>query len=129
MAGLASASITRRRAPKAWLTITALGGSPCNSSGSTRNSLERWTVWPSAEFSPIARDVVIPHDVLALIPSVSESESLVPCDCEVSALPDPVRAANGAAPALEWPRPRLRPVVWLRDSDTDTDCAVPTVEV
>src|SRR5262249_6659386 len=89
----------------------------------------RWAVLPSEEFSPIARDVVIPHDVPVLIPSVSEYESLVPRDCEASALPDPVRAANGAAPVLVWPRPRLCPVVWLRDCDTDTDRAVPTVEV
>ena len=51
-------------------------------------------------FAPIAVDVLHPHEVLALIPSVTDSESLVPPDALSSRLPDPVRAPNGAAPAL-----------------------------
>ena len=86
-------------------------------------------VRPSDSLSPMARDVVIPHDVPLLIPSVSESDSLVPCDSLASVLPDPVRGASGAPPGLVWPRPRLRPQFWLRDPATDTDRAVPTVDV
>jgi hypothetical protein len=86
-------------------------------------------VRPSDSLSPIARDVVIPQDVLVLFPSVRESDSLVPRDWVASVLPDPVRGASGAPPALAWPRPRLCPELWLRDSARDTDRAVPTVEV
>ena len=79
--------------------------------------------------SPIARDVVTPQDVLVLIPSVSESVSLVPRDSLASVLSDPDRGASGAPPGRARPRPRLRPEVWLRDRPRETDCAVPTVEV
>src|SRR5215472_4406173 len=106
----------------------ALGGSCCSSWASTRNSRERCAVVPSDSLSPIARDVLTPHDVLVLIPSVIDSESLVPCDSLTSRLPDPVRGANGAAPLVVWPRPRLRPDVSLRDTEAAQESAVPTVE-
>ena len=54
----------------------------------------------SDSFAPIAVDVLHPHEVLALIPSVIDSESLVPLDALSSRLPDPVRAPNGATPAV-----------------------------
>jgi hypothetical protein len=73
--------------------------------------------------------VLTPHDVLVLIPAVIESESLVPDDSLTSRLPDEVRGANAAAPVLEWPRPRLRPDVSLRDTEAAQESAVPTVEV
>src|SRR5689334_21782334 len=107
--------------------ITALGGSRCSSSGSTRNSRERWTVRPSDSLSPIARDVVTPQDVLVLIPSVSEPVSLVPRDSLTSVLSEPGRGASGAPPGRA--RPRLRPELRLRDRLSDADRAVPTVEV
>ena len=44
----------------------------------------------------MARDVVTPQDVLVLIPSVSESVSLVPRDSLASVLSDPDRGASGA---------------------------------
>jgi hypothetical protein len=77
----------------------------------------------------MAVDVLHPHDVLALIPSVTDSESLVPCDALTSRLPDPVRCPNGATSARVCPRPRLRPVVRLVDAETETESAVPTVLV
>ncbi len=79
--------------------------------------------------SPIARDVVTPQDVLALIPSVSESVSLVPRDSLASVLSEPDLGASGAPPGRARPWPRLRPELSLRDRLSDTDCAVPTVEV
>jgi hypothetical protein len=79
--------------------------------------------------SPIARDVVTPHDVLVLIPSVSESVSLVPRDSLDSALSEPDRGASGAPPGRPRLRPWLRPELWLCDRLSDADCAVPTVEV
>jgi hypothetical protein len=70
-----------------------------------------------------------PHDVLSLIPAVIDSESLVPVDSLDSRLPDPVRAANGATPDLLCPRPLLRPLVWLTDTDPDQESELPTVLV
>src|SRR5215472_1231562 len=109
--------------------ITALGGSRCSSSGSTRNSRERWTVRPSDSLSPIARDVVTPQDVLVLIPSVSEPVSLVPRDSLSSVLSEPDRGASGAPPGRARLRPWLRPELRLCDRLRDADRAVPTVEV
>ena len=86
-------------------------------------------VRPSDSLSPMARDVVIPHDVPLLIPSVSESDSLVPCDSLASVLPGPVRGASGAPPGRARLRPWLRPELRLCDRLRDADRAVPTVEV
>ena len=83
----------------------------------------------SDSFAPIAVDVLHPHEVLALIPSVIDSESLVPLDALSSRLPEPVRAPNGARSALVWPRPLLRPVVRLVAVEAATESAVPTVLV
>ena len=80
-------------------------------------------VVPSDSLSPIALAVLTPHDVLVLIPSLIDSESLVPQDSLASRLPDPVRGANAATPVLLWPRPRLRPSVSLRDTEAAPESA------
>ena len=78
IAGLASASSTRRPAPAPWLTIIAVTGSRCSSDGSTTSSRERCSERASDSLSPVAREVDSPQAVLVLIPVVSESDSLVP---------------------------------------------------
>ncbi|HCU91601.1 MAG TPA: hypothetical protein DHU96_02110 [Actinobacteria bacterium] len=80
--------------------ITALGGSCWSSCGSTRNSRDRWAVRASDSFAPTAMDVLTPHDVLELMPSVIDSDSLVPLDWLTSWLPDPVRWPKGAGSDL-----------------------------
>ena len=78
IAGLASASSTRRPWPAPWLTIIAVTGSRCNSDGSTTSSRERCSERASDSLSPAAREVETPHAVLVLIPVVSDVDSVVP---------------------------------------------------
>jgi hypothetical protein len=78
IAGLASAITTLRPPLAACVMIIALGGSCCNSCCSTRNSLDRCDVRASDSLVPIAREVFTPQAVLELIPSVTDSLSLVP---------------------------------------------------
>src|SRR5260370_18681 len=80
MAGFASASTTLRPPRDADVMITALGGSCCSSCCSTRNSRDRCVVRASESLAPTARELPIPHAVLRLIPSVIDSESLVPVE-------------------------------------------------
>ena len=87
------------------------------------------SLFPAELGDLVAVDVLHPHEVLALIPSVIDSESLVPLDALSSRLPEPVRAPNGARSALVWPRPLLRPVVRLVAVEAATESAVPTVLV
>src|SRR5262245_47767058 len=75
IAGLASASTTTRPGGAGSLTIMALTGSRCSDSASTTNSLDRCIVRPVEVLPPSAFDVLTPHDVLALIPSVSATDS------------------------------------------------------
>ena len=73
-------------------------GSRCSSDGSTRSSRERCSERASDSLSPVAREVDTPQAVLVLIPSVSETDSLVPCDVPV--WPDRDRPPpNGVTPA------------------------------
>ena len=76
----------------------AVVGSRCSSDGSTRSSRERCSERASDSLSPVAREVDTPQAVLVLIPSVSETDSLVPCDVPV--WPDRDRPPpNGVTPA------------------------------
>jgi hypothetical protein len=77
----------------------------------------------------MAVEVLRPQDVLALMPSVNDCDSLVPLDRLTSWLPDQVRCPSGAGSDLVRPRPRLRPDVWLVDDESDSESAVPTVLV
>src|ERR1700727_421163 len=85
----------------------AVVGSRCSSDGSTSSSRERWRERASDSLSPVAREVDTPQAVLVLIPSVSETDSLVPC--EVPVWPDrdrpPPNGVTPAAPACEQPLP------------------------
>src|ERR1019366_1875054 len=130
IAGLASASTTRRPAGPACVMITALGGSCCSSCCSTRNSRDRCAAAARDVLADSARDVLTPQDVLELMPSVSETESELAREKLWSLLAVPVESANGAnAPCRLRPRPVLAPAVSLTDAESDTESAVPTVLV
>src|SRR6266849_1812392 len=77
MPGLASAITTCRPAGPAYVMIIALAGSCWSSCCSTRNSRERCRARASDSLSPAALAVVIPHAVLVLTPSLTDSLSLV----------------------------------------------------
>ena len=110
--------------------IIALGGSCCSSCCSTRNSRDRCEVLASEALALSALDVLTPHDVPELMPSVMDSESDVPRETLESLLTVPVKSPNGAkAPCWLRPRPRLRPEVLLTDAESATESAVPTVLV
>src|ERR1700742_5090908 len=109
--------------------IIALGGSCCSSCGSIRNSRERCTVRAWESLAVTAREVLIPQAVLALMPVVSESDSLDPDDSLRSWLREAVPGSSGTKLLDDAPRPRLRPVVWLTELDSDRDCDVPSVLV
>ena len=76
----------------------AVVGSRCSSDGSTSSSRERWRERASDSLSPVAREVDTPQAVLVLIPSVSETDSLVPCDVPLWPDRDPP-PPNGVTPA------------------------------
>jgi hypothetical protein len=79
---------------------------------------------------PSAREVFQPHDVPALIPSVTERESDQAADALASRLTDAVKSANGAnAPVRLRPRPRLSPAVSVADTEPVLESAMPTVLV
>ena len=112
------------------MTITAPGGSCCSSCGSTRNSRDRCAVRAAEELAPTAVDVLIPHAVLSLMPSVIDRESDVPCEELESLLRVPVTWPNGAK--ASWraaARPLLRPTLSLTEAVSATESAVPTVLV
>jgi hypothetical protein len=81
----------------------AVVGSRCSSDGSTRSSRERCRERASDSLSPVAREVDSPQAVLAVIPSVSETDSLVPCDVPLWADRDrpPPKGMTPAPPAWE----------------------------
>jgi hypothetical protein len=128
IAGLASASSTRRPAPAPWLTIIAVTGSRCSSDGSTRSSRERCSERASDSLSPVAREVDKPHAVLVAIPVVSEADSEVPHEVPDWEDRDPPR--SGSTPA---PDGLVRPVPADHDSLSEVDEAAeaesPTVLV
>ena len=119
IAGLASASSTRRPAPEPWLTIIAVTGSRWSSAASTTNSRERCSDRASDSLSPVARDVDTPHAVLVLIPVVSDVESEVPQDVPAWEDRDPP-PRSGRTPL---PDGLVRPVPTDRDSLLDVDVA------
>jgi hypothetical protein len=128
MAGLASASTTRRPSGAAYVTITELGGSCCSSCASTRNSRERCAVLAAEELVLAALEVLIPHAAAELTPAVTDRESDVPCDWLESRLCDCVKWPNGAK--ASWrvcPCPREAPWVSLTEAVSATESAVPTV--
>ena len=81
----------------------AVVGSRCSSDGSTRSSRERCSERASDSLSPVAREVDTPQAVLVLIPEVSETDSLVPCDVPDCADRDrpSAKGVNPALPARE----------------------------
>ena len=64
-----------------------------------------------------------------LLPSVQDTDSLIPSDQLCSRCPDAVRGANAASPDQLCPSPRPWPRPWLAEEDTATESAVPTVLV
>jgi hypothetical protein len=129
IAGLASASSTRRAAASPWLMIIAVAGSRCSSDGSTTNSLDRWSDLASDSLSPVAREVERPQAVLVLIPAVSEADAEVLRDVPACAERDAPPASGRTPGAAEW----LRPVPVDRESLSDAEAAAeaesPTVLV
>ncbi|MGH2929255.1 MAG: hypothetical protein ACRDL8_13715, partial [Solirubrobacteraceae bacterium] len=119
IAGLASASSTRRPWPDPWLTIMAVTGSRCSSDGSTTSSRERCSERASDSLSPAAREVDTPHAVLVLIPVVSEADSDVPREVPDCAERDPP-PPSGSTPA---PDGLVLPVPVDRDSLSEVDVA------
>ena len=122
IAGLASASSTRRPAPAPWLTIIAVAGSRCSSDGSTTSSRERCSERASDSLSPVAREVDTPHAVLTEIPVVSEADSEVPHEVPDWEDRDPP-PRSGSTPA---PDGLVRPVPADLDSLPEVDAAAET---
>jgi len=88
--------------------IMALAGSCWSSCCSTRNSRERCRARASDSLSPAALEVVIPHAVLVLTPSLSDSLSLVLRESLVWTLREKLaRDGSSRLPSL-WPCPVLR---------------------
>jgi hypothetical protein len=130
IAGFASASSTCRPADPSWQSTTAVGGRCCSSCGSITSSRVRWAVPARDPVRPAAREVIQPHEVLALMPSVIERESESAADELASRLAEPLISPNGANRAGPLrPVPRLRPAVKVAEPESATESAIPTVLV
>src|SRR5579875_2399666 len=101
--------------------IIAVGGSRCSSEASTRNSRERCADWASDWLSPAASAVDAPHAVLAAIPAVNDSDSLVPRDVPSCAERDVPPASGSRLLPAGRERPLPREVVSLSEAEAATD--------
>src|SRR5579862_54809 len=106
--------------------IIALTGSCWSWCCSTRNSLDRCSARASDSLSPVAVDVVIPHAVLALMPSLTDSLTPLPRDVPACALREKL-AGQGPWPVQPEPVPRLEPS--LVDHESATELTEPVVLV